>query len=267
MASNRYNPRFSTLKATTYDKHADGAFFCCRCKNINHINYTSGRHPLGTLTCGCKHVKCSGCTHTNILGCNVTNCDNPVAVPRITSTEVPYGHICPGCGESYRALRAERHKFGSGYDAVLFDDRCCTEYSDHTWLRFSIGNNRDWRADPQACWSRALETRTRHNTEHVTGGPYSTAAPNVPKSSVTSRQPPPPNPYAYPNDQAVSALPGNQSQVTRSMASVAIAASFPSRLQRSGAVRGRGERVRRSGEIFELSEESERGFVDPKFSL
>jgi hypothetical protein len=159
--------------------YADGAWWCSHCQLETHIHVTQGDHPLGQFKCHrCKHVICRSCQVTNIVQMYPITEMGFMLVPKFDSPNIPYGHICPGCGTTHRATKDTRKRNkqpqlepDSAYVCISFCGRKCDcgEVSDPDWVRFMIGSNRDWQRDPLHYYKFHLEQRLEQSMAYSKG--------------------------------------------------------------------------------------------------
>jgi hypothetical protein len=229
ISPSKLHPTFQR-KAST---ESDGCWWCCRCRGEHTISRYDGKYPLGDMDCTkCKHVFCKRCHATDIFQVNENSLPSLVPVPHFTTQLAPYGQICPRCGLTHRAKIRRMPGSGSDGDKISWVDfkvTCaCGQRSSDTWLRFSIGDNKDWLVNPLECYQRSLDKLLEQSTQRLierraqaggTGQPSQTpirparrmpgiADPKLPKIGLLYLHPPPMRPPDGPPDAPVDMQEG-----------------------------------------------------------
>jgi hypothetical protein len=136
---------------------ADGAWWCCKCRERHELTYSTGSSPFGSVRCPnweCRHVMCKACSRTRLMILTegprpdmvVSQPESGGMILEVDTEPIAHGQVCPSCGKTYRA-KARSRSGPQGTSELELDFRvfCCLSRSSPDWLRFRIGTNQDWK--------------------------------------------------------------------------------------------------------------------------
>ncbi|KAF2740342.1 hypothetical protein EJ04DRAFT_572188 [Polyplosphaeria fusca] len=86
------------------DPPPEGSFRCCQCDIVNDVYFSTGKNPLGIVSCQCHHVACEACFLFGRIA-NFAPITEPLLVPvsEADLKQIPFGIVCSDCGMSWRA--------------------------------------------------------------------------------------------------------------------------------------------------------------------
>lgn len=115
---------------------ADGVWICSQCSTDNALMHFKGDHPFKYLVCrACEHVYCRSCSTSDISLGEVLAEEKMKEGFNIGNGL--FGVVCSNCGLTHRGEMEANCPCGDG--------------AHDGWIRFAIGNNFEYRRDPEAC--------------------------------------------------------------------------------------------------------------------
>ncbi|KAF2790431.1 hypothetical protein K505DRAFT_340435 [Melanomma pulvis-pyrius CBS 109.77] len=155
----------------------DGAWWCCHsdCRNISRLDFApTPCDPFDDVKCrACAHIMCHRCITTDIISKFTYGLEDLVTVPRFYGREgVPFFQVCSQCGLNYRAEDVTPREFDNTKSLIKFGGKICHcgHSSDYGWLRFTTGDNIDYRKNPLDCYNRAVEKWTAQENQEARDG-------------------------------------------------------------------------------------------------